>query len=94
MSELPYMNNDHFPEDNQQLVRLKKRAVKYLQYALDRKGIPRRNKVLSLAIMLSVERVKAVESYKRDNHLTGPTYITTEPPMLTRWEHFVKAVWR
>ena len=74
------MNADQFPESKAELKRLKTRAGKYLDYALGKKG-KRRSKILSLAIMISLERVKAVDEYKR-------THIH-----MSRWDH-LKAVFK
>lgn len=86
MSKHHQMNADQFPESQEELVRLKGRAKKYLEYALDKEKGKRSSKILSLAIMISIERVKAVEEWKRHHR--------TYPQPLTRWMHFKKAVWK
>lgn len=86
MSKHDGMNADHFPESQEELVRLKGRAKKYLEFAIDNKKPNRKSKILSLAIMISIERVKAVEEWKRHHR--------TYPQPLTRWMHFKKAVWK
>ncbi len=80
------MNADQFPESPEELKRLKERAKRYLEYALDKEKGKRSSKILSLAIMISIERVKAVDEYKRHHR--------TYPQPLTRWMHFKKAVWK
>ena len=86
MSKHHQMNADQFPESPEELKRLKGRAKKYLEYALDKEKGKRSSKILSLAIMISIERVKAVDEWKK-NHRTFP-----QP--LTRWMHFKKAVFK
>ena len=86
MSKHHQMNADQFPESKEELKRLKVRAQKYLEYALDKNKGKRSSKILSLAIMISIERVKAVEEWKRHHR--------TYPQPLTRWMHFKKAVWK
>lgn len=73
------MNADHFPESQEELVRLKERAKKYLEFAIDKKGVKRKSKILSLAIMISIERVKAVEQFQKQYK-----YRT-----MSRWDHFI-----
>ena len=80
------MNEDQFPESQEELVRLKGRAQKYLEYAIDKKKGKREAKITSLAIMISLERVKAVDEWKKHHR--------TYPQPLTRWMHFKKAVWK
>jgi hypothetical protein len=80
------MNEDQFPESQEELVRLKERAGRYLEYAIDKKKGKREAKITSLAIMISLERVKAVEHWKKHHR--------TYPQPLTRWMHFKKAVWK
>ncbi len=80
------MNADQFPESPAELKRLKERAKRYLEYALDKEKGKRSSKILSLAIMISIERVKAVEEWKRHHR--------TYPQPLTRWQHFKKAVFK
>lgn len=86
MSEHHQMNADQFPESKEELVRLKERARKYLEYAIDKNKGKRSSKILSLAIMISIERCKAVEEWKKHHR--------TYPQPLTRWMHFKKAVWK
>lgn len=81
------MNEDQFPESQVELVRLKERSTRYLEYAIDKTKGKRQAKITSLAIMISLERVKAVAEYKR-------THSRTYPQQLTRWMHFKKAVLR
>lgn len=76
------MNADQFPESKAELKRLKTRAGKYLDYAIEKKG-KRGSKVLSLAIMISLERVRAVEEFQRQHK-----YRT-----MSRWDH-LKAVFK
>jgi hypothetical protein len=80
------MNADQFPESPAELKRLKGRAKKYLEYALDKEKGKRSSKILSLAIMISIERVRAVDEWKKHHR--------TYPQPLTRWMHFKKAVWK
>lgn len=80
------MNADQFPESKEELVRLKARAQRYLDYAIDNKKGNRKAKILSLAIMISIERVRAVDEWKKHHR--------TYPQPLTRWMHFKKAVWK
>jgi hypothetical protein len=77
------MNADQFPESNDELVRLKGRAKKYLEYAIDKKKIKRKSKILSLAIMISLERVRAVNEYKKSHRYRE----------MSRWDH-LKAVFK
>ena len=86
MSKHHQMNADQFPEAPEELKRLKGRAKKYLEYALDKEKGKRSSKILSLAIMISIERVKAVDEWKKHHR--------TYPQPMTRWMHFKKAVWR
>ena len=81
-----FMNADQFPESDEELKRLKGRAKKYLEYAIDKEKGKRSSKILSLAIMISLERVKAVAEYKK--------YHRTYPQQMTRWMHFKKAVFK
>lgn len=81
------MNEDQFPESQEELVRLKARSERYLDYAIDKQKGKRQAKITSLAIMISLERVRAVDEYKR-------THSRTYPQRLTRWMHFKKAVWK
>lgn len=80
------MNEDQFPESKAELKRLKVRAQKYLEYAIDKKKGNRAAKITSLAIMISLERVRAVTEYKK--------YHRTYPQQMTRWMHFKKAVFK
>ncbi len=84
MSEHHQMNADQFPESQEELTRLLERAKKYLDYARDPQKGKLKAKALSLAIMISLERVKAVEEWKKHHR--------TYPQPLTRWMHFKKAV--
>jgi len=86
MSNHDGMNADQFPESMEELKRLKGRAKKYLEYAIDKEKGKRSSKILSLAIMISIERVKAVDEWKKHHR--------TYPQPMTRWMHFKKAVWR
>lgn len=83
MSKHHQMNADQFPESKEELVRLKERARKYLEFAIDKKQVNRKSKILSLAIMISIERVKAsnaaVDEFKRQHR-----YRT-----MSRWDHFM-----
>ena len=80
MSKHSQMNADQFPESKEELVRLKERARKYLEYAIDKKGAGnRKSKILSLAIMISLERVRAVNEFQRQHK-----YRT-----MSRWDHFM-----
>jgi len=73
------MNADQFPESQEELVRLTERAKKYLDYARDPQKGNMKSKALSLAIMISIERVKAVEAFQRKHK-----YRT-----MSRWDHFM-----
>lgn len=81
MSKHHQMNADQFPESSEELKRLKERAKRYLEYAIDKQKGKRSSKILSLAIMISLERVKAVEEFQRKHK-----YRT-----MSRWDH-LKAV--
>ena len=78
------MNADQFPESKEELVRLKGRAKKYVDYCIDHKS-KRGSKALSLAIMISIERVKAaedaVDAFQRKHKYRS----------MSRWDH-LKAV--
>ena len=80
------MNADQFPESQEELKRLMARAKRYLDYARDPNKGKIKAKTLSLAIMISLERVRAVEEWKKHHR--------TYPQPLTRWMHFKKAVWK
>lgn len=71
------MNEDQFPESQEELVRLKGRAEKYLEYAIDSKKGKRKAKITSLAIMISLERVKAVDAFQRAHKYRS----------MSRWDH-------
>lgn len=71
------MNEDQFPESHEELVRLKGRAKKYLEYAIDSKKGKREAKITSLAIMISLERVKAVDEFQRKHKYRS----------MSRWDH-------
>lgn len=86
MSKHHQMDADQFPESQEELARLKERAKRYLEYAIDKNKGKRSSKILSLAIMISIERCKAVEEWKKHHR--------TYPQPLTRWMHFKKAVWK
>lgn len=73
------MNADQFPESPAELKRLKERAKRYLDYAIDKEKGKRSSKILSLAIMISLERVKAVDEFQRQHK-----YRT-----MSRWDHFM-----
>jgi len=79
MSKHSQMNADQFPESPEELKRLKERAKRYLEYAIDKEKGKRSSKILSLAIMISLERVKAVEQFQRKHR-----YRT-----MSRWDHFM-----
>ena len=86
MSKHHQMNADQFPESKEELKRLKERSRKYLEYAIDKKGAgSRKSKILSLAIMISIERVKAaedaVDAFQRKHKYRS----------MSRWDH-LKAV--
>lgn len=83
MSEHHQMNADQFPESAEELKRLKERAKKYLEYAIDKKKGKRSSKILSLAIMISLERVRAQQELQRKMK-----YRT-----MSRWDH-LKAVFK
>jgi len=85
MSKHDGMNADQFPESQEELKRLLERGIKYVNYCIDHKG-KRKTKALSLAIMISIERVRAVDEWKKHHR--------TYPQPLTRWMHFKKAVWK
>lgn len=71
------MNEDQFPESKEELIRLKGRAKKYLEYAIDSKKGNRKAKITSLAIMISLERVKAVDEFQRKHKYRS----------MSRWDH-------
>lgn len=75
------MNEDQFPESKEELIRLKTRAEKYLEYAIDSKKGKRKAKITSLAIMISLERVRAVDEFQRQHKYRS----------MSRWDH-LKAV--
>jgi hypothetical protein len=81
MSKHSQMNADQFPESPEELKRLKERAKRYLEYAIDKEKGKRSSKILSLAIMISLERVRAVDEFQRKHK-----YRT-----MSRWDH-LKAV--
>lgn len=62
MSKHHQMNEDQFPESQEELVRLKARAERYLDYAMDKNKGKKKAKITSLAIMISLERVKAAHA--------------------------------
>lgn len=76
------MNADQFPESQEELKRLLERGLKFVNYCIDHKG-KRKTKALSLAIMISLERVRAVDDFKREHK-----YQT-----MSRWDH-LKAVFK
>lgn len=87
MSKHHQMNADQFPESQEELERLLARAKRYLDYARDPNKGNMKAKALSLAIMISIERVKAVQEYRRKHpKLYEVRY--------TRWQYFKKAVWK
>ena len=71
------MNEDQFPESKEELVRLKGRAERYLDYAIDKQKGKRKAKITSLAIMISLERVKAVDEFQRKHKYRS----------MSRWDH-------
>ena len=73
------MNEDQFPESKEELVRLKARAERYLDYAMDKSKGKKKAKITSLAIMISLERVHAVEDFQKKHK-----YRT-----MSRWDHFM-----
>lgn len=77
MSKHSQMNEDQFPESQEQLVRLKGRAKKYLEYAIDKQKGKREAKITSLAIMISLERVRAVDEFQRQHKYRS----------MSRWDH-------
>lgn len=78
MSKHHQMNADQFPESQEELKRLMERGLKYVNYCIDHKG-KRKTKALSLAIMISLERVRAVNEFQRQHkHRT-----------MSRWDHFM-----
>lgn len=83
MSKHHQMNEDQFPESQEELVRLKARAERYLDYAMDKGKGKKKAKITSLAIMISLERVKAAEAavnaFQRQHK-----YRT-----MSRWDHFM-----
>ena len=82
MSEHHQMNADQFPESQEELKRLLERGLKYVNFCIDHKG-KRKTKALSLAIMISLERVAAVKQFQREHK-----YRT-----MSRWDH-LKAVFK
>ena len=82
MSKHHQMNADQFPESQEELKRLLERGLKYVNYCIDHDG-KRKTKALSLAIMISLERVRAVDAFKREHK-----YRT-----MSRWDH-LKAVFK
>ena len=83
MSNHDGMNADQFPESPAELKRLKERSKRYLEYAIDKEKGKRSSKILSLAIMISLERVKAVDEFQRKHKYRS----------MSRWDHF-KAVFK
>lgn len=77
MSGHHQMNEDQFPESKAELVRLKTRAEKYLDYAGDKKKGNKAAKITSLAIMISLERVRAVDEFQRKHKYRS----------MSRWDH-------
>jgi len=82
MSEHHQMNADQFPESQEELKRLLERGLKYVNFCIDHKG-KRKTKALSLAIMISLERVRAVNEFQKKHK-----YRT-----MSRWDH-LKAVFK
>lgn len=76
MSEHHQMNADQFPESQEELKRLLERGLKYVNFCIDHKG-KRKTKALSLAIMISLERVKAVDEFQRKHKYRS----------MSRWDH-------
>ena len=83
MSKHSQMNADQFPESQEELKRLKERAKRYLEYAIDKEKGKRSSKILSLAIMISLERVRAAEDAV-DAFQRKHKYRT-----MSRWDHFM-----
>ena len=77
MSKHSQMNEDQFPESKAELKRLKLRAGKYLDYAIDKTKGKRDAKITSLAIMISLERVRAVDEFQRQHKYRS----------MSRWDH-------
>ena len=75
------MNADQFPESKEELARLKERSKRYLEYAIDKNKGKRSSKILSLAIMISLERVRAVDEFQRKHKYRS----------MSRWDH-LKAI--
>ena len=82
MSKHHQMNADQFPESQEELKRLMERGLKYVNYCIDHKG-KRKTKALSLAIMISLERVSAVKQFQREHKYRS----------MSRWDH-LKAVFK
>ena len=70
-------NIAQYPAD--EVARLKARAIKFLDYAADKKAGKRESKILSLSLMILIERAKAVEEFKNSHR-----YRT-----MSRWDHFM-----
>ncbi len=82
MSEHHQMNADQFPESQEELKRLLERGLKYVNFCIDHKG-KRKTKALSLAIMISLERVRAVNEFQKKHKYRA----------MSRWDH-LKAVFK
>lgn len=82
MSKHHQMNADQFPESQEELKRLLERGLKYVNFCIDHDG-KRKTKALSLAIMISLERVRAVNEFQKKHK-----YRT-----MSRWDH-LKAVFK
>lgn len=68
------------PPTREEHERLKKRAIKYLNYALGKKG-QKDKKANSLVLMIAGERQRAVTEYKT-RHYYKP---------MSRWQHIKEA---
>lgn len=70
-------NIKHFPKS--EVDRLKIRAGKFHDYCVDKSKGKRSSKVLSLSLMILIERAKAVEEFKQSHK-----YRT-----MSKWDHFM-----
>jgi len=66
MSKHHQMNDDQFPESQEETKRLMERGPKYVNFCIDHKG-KRKTKALSVAIMIPLERVRAVNEFTRQD---------------------------
>lgn len=77
--DLKQMESNLAQYPSEEVERLKARAIKFLDYAADKKAGKRESKILSLSLMILIERAKAVDEFQRKHK-----YRT-----MSRWDHFM-----